>query len=373
VLQIGTLPERVDATIGVAREHMIDVATWQRQRQRQRALSALARLHDVDVAISLARQATAALQEDAALRALSRAERALQDAMELPGAATFYAELQLQLGVTAAHSGMPELADAAFARAASIDPTRRLLAGEAAPDVVSIAQRAFERVAKAREGTLHVAATVTPTAAARVFIDDRELGVAPLSVRVHSGLHVLRVEADGHAPYARSFEMLEGERPVFRVVLSPEPSALALRDVEQAFASGSAREISAASAHVLALEPRLGALLFGERVSARGWFARCEPAACAVVTYANTSGERVLVQRSAAMSRRALDDARAWLTPEPSVVAATRADAPPLWQRWYVWAVAGAAVVGAGVWVGAAAQPDPQRSLRVSVDPSALR
>jgi hypothetical protein len=205
-----------------------------------------------------------------------------------------------------------------------------------------------------------------------VFIDDRSVGDAPLAVRVQSGLHVLRIESDGHVPYARLFEMLEGDRPEWRVMLSPDAATLALRELERARQRPAAAEIEAACGQIFALEPQLGMLLFGEQMKERGWFARCEPDACAIATYAN-SGERMHVQRVDKLTTPAFTDARAWLTPERSVVAATQAAALPLWQRWYVWAAAGAVVVGAGVWVGAASQPDPQHSLRVSVDPSALR
>jgi hypothetical protein len=369
-MQIGELPERVFSTLGVAKGRVIDSAVMQTRRKRQRALSLLTQLRDVDAAIALARQATVELQEDKALSALSHAERTLEDTLQLPGASVFYAELQLQLGVSAAHSGLTTLADAAFARAASIDPARHLLAGEAAPEVVALAKRAFERVANAKEGTLHIAVDATP---AHVFIDDRAVGDAPLAVRVQSGLHVLRIEADGHVPYARLFEMLEGDRPEWRVVLSPDAATLALQALDRARQRRAAHDIEAACGQIFALDPQLGMLLFGEHVAERGWFARCEPDACAIATYASRAGEGVHVQRVDKLTTPAFTDAHAWLTPEPSVVAATQAAAPPLWQRWYVWAAAGAVVVGAGVWVGAASQPDPQHSLRVSVDPSALR
>jgi hypothetical protein len=372
VLQIGDLPERVYSTLSIDRTRVIDVGALQIQRHRQRALSRLERVRDVDQAIALARQATFALEEDRALRALSAAEHTLQETLELPGASVFYAELQLQLGVSAAHSGLFALADAAFGRAASIDPTRALLAGEAAPEVVLLARRAYERVANAKEGTLHIAAS---SPAARVFIDDRALGEAPLTTRVRGGPHVLRVEADGHAPYARLIDVLEGERPIWRITLSPDPFVLALRDLEGALLRGKAHEIERASARVLALEPALKLLVFGQRARERGWFAYCQRgqrAVCGIGTYANNGGESH-VQRVDTLTGSTLTDARAWLTPERSVVAATQAAEPSLWQRWYVWALTGAVVVAAGVGVAAASQPDPQRSLRVSVDPSALR
>ena len=370
VLQIGEPPERVDSTLSLDRTHVIDLAALQIRRHRQRALSQLERVRDVDAAIALSRQATFALEEDKALRALAAAEHALRQTLELPGAALFFAELQLQLGVSAAYSGLHALADAAFARAASIDPTRALLAGEASPEVVSLAQRAFERVANAKEGTLHIAANAP---LARVFLDDHALGEPPLTVRVRSGLHILRVEADDHVPYARSLDVLEGERPLWHVVLSPDPFVLAVRELEAALSRDAVREIERASARVFALEPALQLLVYGERAQERGWFARCEHAVCAIASYAGRAGESAHVQRVDPLTAATLTGARAWLTPERSVVAATQAAAPSLWQRWYVWALAGAVVVGAGVGVAAASQPDPQRSLRVSVDPSALR
>lgn len=366
VLVMSELPERIYATLNSDRSHVIDVAALQVQRQRQRALSHLERVRDVDVGLALARQATFALEEDRALRALSHAERTLHESLALPGAALFYAELQLQLGVSAAHAGLLQLADAAFARAASIDPSRALLAGEAAPEVVALAHRAFERVANAREGSLEIAVNVPR---ARVYIDDRALGEAPLTARVHSGLHVLRVEAEGHVPYARVFDMLEGERPVWQIVLSPEPDALALRALEAALARDAPVEIERSSAQLFALEPALQQIVYGERVQERGFVVRCERTRCAISRYVSLGSGAPQVQRMNTLAGSMLTDARAWLTREPSVVVAT----PSLWQQWYVWALAGAIVVGAGVGVAAASQPDPERSLRVSVDPSALR
>jgi hypothetical protein len=149
-----------------------------------------------------------------------------------------------------------------------------------------------------------------------------------------------------------------------------------LRDLEAALLRGKAHEIERASARMFALEQALQLLVFGERAGERGWFAHCERGqrgVCAIGTYANVDGESPHVQRVDTLTGSILTDARAWLTPERSVVAATQAAAPSLWQRWYVWALAGAVVVGAGVGAAAASQPDPQRSLRVSVDPSALR
>src|SRR5262249_41604529 len=131
--------------------HTISEVDWRALDRTRVAADALGQLTEADAAMAAAKSCMARLDEAEALRQLARAEVALVRALALPGAPLFYAELQLQIGVTAAQLGAQELASAAFMRAARIDPTRRLLAAEAAPDVVALAARAFERAAAAPE------------------------------------------------------------------------------------------------------------------------------------------------------------------------------------------------------------------------------
>ncbi|HEX4355184.1 MAG TPA: PEGA domain-containing protein, partial [Polyangiales bacterium] len=187
--------------------------------------SALDPLRESDRLIAQARRDAAELDEPSALRRLAEAERLLSHALAVPGSSAFYAEVQLQLGVTAAQLGLDGLAEASFARAARLDPRRRLLAGEAPPTVVSLAARVFDRASAAPEGEVRI---VTDPIGARVFLDEVERGNAPVIVRARSGVHSLRIEAPGHVAYGVLFELEEGRRPDVSVALTIDPRVSAI-------------------------------------------------------------------------------------------------------------------------------------------------
>lgn len=368
----------LDAPEDVAIAGTIDAQTFVRDGARARWLDELSQLRAVDASIARARQALVSLGEVEALRELATAEQTLRAALLLPGAAAFYAELQLQLGVAAAQLGQLGLAEAAFARAARVDPGRRLLAGEAAPELVALATRAFELAERAPEGELRV---VVNAPGARVFLDDRERGSAPLSVRARSGLHVLRIEAEGHLPYACLFEVGEGQRPEQRFSLVEDPRVAALGKLRSAFAGGPVAQLERSAQRLLALAPELRGLALGERApDARGLLIRCQRAGCRAPHM--WSGARDPGDVLAAPPERApltdagLQQARAWLRtgsrPQLAAAATPRVESAEVWQRWYVWTGVSAAVIGGVVLALVATRSDPERRLRVSVDPSAL-
>ncbi|MET0390819.1 MAG: PEGA domain-containing protein, partial [Polyangiales bacterium] len=242
----------------------------------------LAVLTEVDGAMAQASVALAELDESRALRELARAERALSGVLALTGAALFYAEVQLRIGVSAAQLGVHELARAAFARAARIDPERSLLPGEAAPEVVALARLAREQVSNAPEGEVRIAVAAS---GARVFVDDIERGVAPIVVRARTGLHVLRIDAPGYTPYGCLFDVTEGRRPEQRWLLaasaaSPAARERALQAFERAALGNDTAAIVARAGELLAVAPELDAVAFAERAlsGARGLFVRCSRA-----------------------------------------------------------------------------------------------
>lgn len=330
--------------------------------------------------MAAAKSCMAKLEESDALRHLARAEVALVRALALPGAPVFYAELQLQIGMTAAQLGASDLASAAFTRAARIDPTRRLLAGEAAPDVVALAARAFERASSAPEGEVRIVANVPD---ARVYLDDVERGTAPIVVRARTGLHVLRIEAEGRAVYAGLFEVAEGRRPEQHFALFASARSDALAQVGARARAGDAAALQRSVAQLLHVAPELAGVIWLERDARHPRALRfvCDRVHCRAPERLGSNdlrarpGERSAASESAALTQRALRDARAWLESGDPFVRPIEARTPAaLWQRWYFWSVLGAAVVGgAAVAIGVAAQPTPERTLRVTVDPSALR
>jgi hypothetical protein len=86
----------------------------------------------------------------------------------------------------------------------------------------------WNETANAPEGEFTVEADAL---AVRVWLDDAELGSAPVAVRAKTGLHVLRIEAEGRLPYGAVIEIEPGPRPVQRYALSPDPQQVDVRAV----------------------------------------------------------------------------------------------------------------------------------------------
>jgi hypothetical protein len=347
-------------------------AAWLAARGAGVEPSALDPLRETDRLIAEACRSAAELDEPTALRRLAEAERLMTRALAVPGAAAFYAEVQLQLGVTAAQLGLTGLAEAAFARAARLDARRRLLAAEATPDVVQLAARVFDAASSAPEGELRI---VTEPSGARVFVDDVERGSAPLLLRARTGVHALRIEAAGHTTYAALFDMAEGRRPEQHYALAVEPRVSALERFAVLLSAASAGGLEQAAADVLQAAPELTALAWLERDEARArrLVFMCDARGCQQPVRDET-GVVAGAMFTGKLSQSALAAARGWLHGSVADSERDRSVASTaLWQRWYFWSAAVATVLGAGVLIAIAAQPEPQRTLRVSVDPGDLR
>ena len=389
-----------ETALELERGTAIDLERFELERARDVSAAQLERMHAVDSAVARAKAALAVLDEVRALRELAHAESALLQTLSLPGATVFYAEIELQLGMCAAQLGQDGLASAAFTRAARVDPSRRLLAGEAAPDVVALANRAFERASVAPEGEVRIIANV---AGAQLFVDDVPLGTSPRSVRARAGMHVLRVEAAGYAAYASLFEVVEGVRPDQHVALSELSATRAERQLERAWsADNGARvsEISAATRELFAVAPELSAVALGDRAATgqRGVFVLCTRRGCSAPVLApQAAAQSPRSQLELPLSNANLQAAREWLRSEPNAAYATtgergadsgsrdagspdnaehtdhagHTDQP--WRGWLAWSAASAAVIGAAIAIGVAAWPEASRTQRLTVDPSGLR
>jgi hypothetical protein len=355
---------------GLGRLEVESESVWLAAHQVAVDSAALAPLRETDRLITEARRRAAELDESGALRRLAQAERLLASALALPGAAAFYAEVQLQLGVTAAQLGLLGLAEASFARAARLDARRRLLAGEAAPEIAALAARVYDGATSAPEGELRI---VTDTPGARVYVDDVERGVTPLTLRARVGVHALRFSAQGRTPYGTLFELAQGRRPDQHFMLTLDARAASVRGLLALPADASAETLTDAAQAVLLAAPELTTIawLARDEIRARQLLFVCERSGCK----SPIRHERGLPARRAMgaglLSQSTLMSALDWMR------AAPRSPPPPvsatLWQRWYFWSVLGAAFLGGGVLVAVAAQPEPQRTLRVTVDPGALR
>ncbi|MET0390147.1 MAG: hypothetical protein ABW321_29515, partial [Polyangiales bacterium] len=99
-------------------------------------------------------------------------------------------------------------------------------------------------------------------------------------------------------------------------------------------------------------------------------------AGCRAPVAQTPQGDTALArQADGVLSEASLRAARVWLQSAHSALPATSAptEERSVWQRWYVWSALSVVVIGAAVSVAVAAWPPPQRTLRVTVDPTALR
>jgi hypothetical protein len=331
--------------------------------------SDLAPLRQVEELLATARKRAADLDENGALRSLAEAQRSAWDALSVPGAAAFCAEVELQLAVIAAQAGRWDLAENSLARAARLDGPRRLLAAEASPEVVALADRVFRDAAAGAEGEIPIS---TDAERARIFIDDIDRGFAPQRVRMRVGTHALRIEAPGRLPYYSRLEVAQGVRPAQRFLLAPDPRALAKSRVEAAL-SADAATLTAAAHSLLSAAPELAAVVWVESDprSTRKLVQRCDAEGCHEPVRVEHSRAQV---RHARLTAETLRAARAWLHEDVRVaLSRSNASESPWWHRWYVWTVATAIVVGASTAIAVASEPAPSRSLRVVVDSGDLR
>jgi hypothetical protein len=327
-------------------------------------------LHRIETLLASAREQAAALLEDQALSSLAEAAGIGQQLGDVPGAAAWNAEIQLQLGITAAQAGLDELAETAFRMAATLDRSRRLLEAEAAPLVVERYERVAREVAMAPRGQLQVRVMAKD---ALVYLDDAPQGAAPVRIQAPVGRHLLRVEAPGHRAYGAFIDLLEGQRSPLTVQPSPEPA------LEQARLLATAGKVGDYPALARALDSLRGAgagprsvwVLEVASRTHKALLVRCDAGGCGA-SVRLTSPELPELSSPAphaSLTREALARDRAWLG-QKQLEKSDRAQATPLWRRWYLWgSVVAVIATGSVLALALNANRTPAARLRVVVQP----
>ncbi len=322
---------------------------------------ALLPLSEVERLLYEARELAARFDEAAAFQRLLAAERLLLENLELPHVHAFLAEVDLALGLAAAQLSQPGLAETKLSRALSLDPARRLRAGEAPPQLEAFA-RALE---KQGEGSplSELRIEVDPSDA-EVWLDGHRVGRGR-TLQVRKGSHVLRVGARGYRPYAALVELGAGRRLPLQVSLSPTPEEQARQTLLRALADP-ARALRAAP--LFARQAGRTVWLFELGSSARRVLVhRCQPD-CELV--AGLEGEtRVELQALRAFPAD-------WLHTPASVapVVPVRHEKERGLKRWRLVLVSAALAVGAGVTVAALLTRDHgvSRERSLTLDPGEL-
>jgi hypothetical protein len=365
--------ERREAWLGFVRraadrDEVEDPERWVASRLQTGVAEARVKAFGVvEQRLAGARAETAQLNEAEALRLLLQAARTAEDHADVPGAAAWIAEVHSAIAITAAQAGLPAVAESALVRAATLDPERRLRAGEAAPELVARAAEIARSVSSGPIGTFRVESV---PAGARVFLDDEEVGATPIDLRGPIGTHVLRVEAAGHHPFGRVLDLLEGQRDPYTVELSPLPALVAARQLTAAVAASDVPAVPGALHDLreagLSLEAWL--VVVGNGEQDRALALRCSSDGCGRPD--RLDGGATLPRAgpllAPALLARELALARGWLT-EP--VPVTIPEPPrPWWRRWWVWTLIGVGVIAGATTTGVLVQPEPDQRVRFDVD-----
>lgn len=315
--------------------------------------------------LAQAQEAAARLEWARALRTLAVGLRLVEAHADVSGAALWLAELETRVGIVAAQARRLTLSEDAFARAATLDPSRGVRAGEAAPEVVERATTIFRSVATRPTGSFEVRANAPN---ARLFVDDQEVGRTPGVVRVPVGRHVLRIEAAGFKPYGRVLDVLEGRRPPLNVTLAPDEYVVALDRIRRSTVTLDGDAIGAALEELSLSE--LWVLEVGRGEQSRALFSICGQSGC-VSPERLEAGDRLRTDGAPhADVRSAVRSGRRWLDEEERIIP--EPPPPPIWERWWFWTLVGSAVVASGIAIGVAARPEPDEQRRFVVDPGDL-
>ena len=144
------------------------------------------------------------------------------------------ARLALQRGLSQLALKIPGEAEQAFATAYLLGyqgPTT----GDHPPEIEAAIKRAGEQLTSATTGGLTI--KVRPYNA-RVFVDGKQLGAAPVTVQERPGLHHVRVSCTGQTPKAFFHRVSAGRMERLEIFLKPAPPDLAARQLLQAIKDG---------------------------------------------------------------------------------------------------------------------------------------
>ncbi|HKE20415.1 MAG TPA: PEGA domain-containing protein, partial [Kofleriaceae bacterium] len=205
-----------------------------------------------EVALTRARRQLGAAEEaykrfdyERALADLGEVDRLVVDREPTPPVVRLMVERHLLAGLVEEGRRRPVEARRAFRAVQHLDPDRRALdAGAYRPQVVAL----FAQAARDDgHGALHIAAE---PAGARVFVDGRPAGVAPLDLEhVSSGPHWVVAAAPGRSPRGAMIDVADERRPAERSLsLHERPPAESAAELRRAVGRADDRARRTASA-----------------------------------------------------------------------------------------------------------------------------
>jgi tetratricopeptide (TPR) repeat protein len=189
---------------------------------------------------------------------LESAASAFEKALPHTGDLEVLVDALVFLGTTLRELGREEDGRAAFVRVLSLDPTHALDETIHPPEVIAAFEAAREEAAARPSGRLDVA-SAPPLA--EVFLDGRPVGRTPLTLTdVPVGAHALRLEMDGHQPFASQIRV-DASGATMEIRLEPLDAGDVIEKLERELAGQGRR--SEISEHAARLTRSVGADVVG--------------------------------------------------------------------------------------------------------------
>lgn len=342
-------------------------------RESPLAAEDLSVLVAIESLLMRAADARARLQPSRAFARLSEAERLLRANLILPGAAAWFAEIQLGIAITAGEVGRLSMADRALLRAASVDPARVLRAAEVNPQLI---QRADELRRQIRLGPRSRFEVRSDPPGANVILDDTLIGATPIDIETSVGTHLMRLESPGFRTYARLVDVLEGPRLPIDITLAPDLMVQRARALATSVSSSRIREIPNNIRDLGAFVRRTWLLEVSGGALDRAIVVSCDSASCGIPIEMDTSRAESRLDFDGppvGYRARALRESRAWLDePLVAVEESSEPSPPQWWGEPVLWIAVGVSIAGASIGIIAATWPDSPTRREVFVDPSGL-
>lgn len=301
----------------------------------------LTRFRKVRDQIDLGWRAYLGVAIESAASRLVTARTAAEELVGLPGGAELYADAALKLGAVLGQLGRTAESQAVLALALALDPDRPITVAEFSPDVIAAVDAA--RNAPVALQRVHV--TSVPQGA-RIAVDGKEVGRAPLDVQVTRGQHLIIARSPLYLP---AVQALPQDAPAAEVVLERDEAAVRLAGgAEQGLDEAASQALVDATLQFADLDEvvvvadairRGGPTLLVQRCA--GLPARCS--AVVELGYGDRSG--LAVAARAAWQAVLAGDLR-----YPPTVLGERDGKLPgtrkLWKNPWVWTGVGAVVIG---------------------------
>lgn len=341
-------------------------------------------------ALPAGRQALARAREDyrtfrfsEAITRLSQAENQLAAEATIAADFALLARLALQRGLSQLALGVSDQAAAAFATALLLGHELSH-AGEHPPEVEAAIKRVAEQLSSATRGGLTIK---TQPAGARVWIDGKEQGAAPVTVQVQPGPHHVRVERPGQQARAFFQRVNPGRLERLEIYLKPAPVPEVARQLLAAQSAGQSIDLQEAGTlrRALGLEAGRGAANPGTgRRPAVLLTVRALPDAVLQARLVGQGDPHALPRPGARECRGKTPEQLArCLAPRLHELATGQPYAPdrpgptrgrpaaaPIYRRWWFWTLVAAGVAaGTGTGIYFATRPDGTTDVDIVVAP----